>query len=128
MPERKGGKKQQFTVDEVEKVLWNSLGNISVAATILKCERSTIYDYITRYPDRLADIRAKSRGDLADIAEGHLLVAARQGKEWAVREVLRAHGKFLGYGEQVDVHLTGEVAVIPPTNVTVTFVRPPPRA
>jgi hypothetical protein len=90
-------KPPRYTVQQVEDALYQALGNVSIAATLLQCERMTVYNYINQYPDRLSGIREKCRRDFVDIAEGHLIVATRGGKEWAVRDTLRAFGKLIGF-------------------------------
>ncbi|RZN30517.1 hypothetical protein [Bradyrhizobium sp. Leo121] len=124
-PSGKGGKEQRYTVDEVERALRNSLGNVSIAATVLKCERQTIYEYMERYPDRLRPIRGQCRADIADIAEGHLLVAVRSGKEWAVSQALRLYGKYIDVGESLDITSDGAPIVqsAPAVTFNVSFVK-----
>jgi hypothetical protein len=120
----KGGRTQVFSVDQVERALRTTLGNVSMAAALLKCQRSTMYDYIGRYPDRLANIRARSRQEIADLAEGRLLLALKAGKEWAVRDALRLYGKHIGLSKDLDITSEGEaIAVGPTVGVTVTFVK-----
>jgi hypothetical protein len=93
---------RRFTPEHVAAHLWQTNGNVSLAATLLKCERSTIYEYIERWPE-LGEIRKRARGDFADMCEGHLMLAARNGKPWAVMEGLRAHGRPLGYGDKLEI-------------------------
>lgn len=114
-----GGKPQRFSVDEVATALRRSLGNISLAAHQLQCERLTIYRYIERFPQQLGNIRAECRHEVADIAEAALLMAVKRGVPWAVSLCMRLYGKHIGVTENLDVTSGGEAlgAVAP----TVTF-------
>lgn len=108
------GKPQQFSVDEVEYTLRTSLGNVTLAASMLGCAPSTVYDYLHRFPERLAGIRRESRREIADIGEGQLLLALRRGAIWATREVLRLYGSYIDIGESLDITSNGEPLVAQP--------------
>lgn len=119
-----GGKPQRYRVGEVEYVLRKCFGNYTLAARTLGCERSTLYDYLHRFPERLAGIRHESRREIADLGEGVLLQALRRGATWAVKEVLRLYGSHIGIGEHVDITSDGApLAVAPPVTFNISYVR-----
>lgn len=117
-----GGKPQAFPVAQVEQALRRSLGNVSLTANALGCARDTIYSYLNRYPAQLAHVRAECRGEVADLAEAHLLIAVQRGEQWAVSHALKLYGRYIGIGENIDITGGGEL-IGPPVNVTVNFVK-----
>jgi hypothetical protein len=86
------GRPQEYTVEQVETALKATFGNLTAAAQALKCERSTVYVYLERYP-HLKEIRPAKRRELVEIAEEHLFAAVKLGKQWAIERVLRTVGK-----------------------------------
>jgi hypothetical protein len=119
------GRPQEYTVEQVETALKATFGNLTAAAQALKCERSTVYVYLERYP-HLKEIRPAKRRELVEIAEDHLFAAVKDGKQWAIERVLRTVGKDLGYGDNVEVSSPG-AAVSVKTVIEFEFVEPTPR-
>jgi hypothetical protein len=97
-----GGRPEKFTPEQVIAALRESAGVMLPAATKLGVDRSTVWKYCQRHPEikeALNDIRES----VIDIAESHLLIGVKAGKQWAVERVLKTIGRKRGYGDSVEV-------------------------
>jgi hypothetical protein len=96
----------QYTIQQCGEALTDSLGNVAAAARALHCDRSTLYDYIHRYP-ALARITTDAREALIDHAESALRAAVLEKQGWAVCFTLKTLGRDRGYIERVEQAHTG---------------------
>jgi hypothetical protein len=91
----------RYTVDQCGAALTDSMGNVAAAARGLHCDRSTLYDYIRRYP-ALAQIVTDARESLIDHAESALRAAVLERQGWAVCFTLKTLGRERGYVERIE--------------------------
>lgn len=91
---------------DIAKALEATAGNLTLAATMLKCDRCTIWRRLQKSP---ALVAAKERAEesLLDIAEAQLKKAIGAGEAWAVCFFLKTKGRKRGYNQsQVNLKLT----------------------
>jgi hypothetical protein len=103
---------RQFTVDEVAAALEKSHGLVSFAARLLGCNRSTVYEYLKRYP-YLKEIIHDAGEALVDKAELGIEKAIDNGEPWAIALVLKTKGKARGYVERVEQTGADGAALVP---------------
>ena len=77
-------------------------GMVYLAAKMLGCSHTTIYNYAKRHPTVQRAIDA-NRGEVVDVAELKLYEAIQAGEHWAVAFALRTIGKNRGYTERQEV-------------------------
>ncbi len=111
--------KQRLTPRRIIEALSKSKGMVSVAARQIGCARSTIYDYIDRYPEIKAALEDE-RELMTDVAELSLFRQVQAGEGWAVQFYLRTQGRKRGYGDEVR-HKVGGDADAPPIQHGGTF-------
>ena len=92
-------KPERFTAERVIDAIRAAKGLISQAAIKLNCDRSTIYDYMERYPE-IKDALKDEREAMTDIAELALYNKLIQGEGWAVCFYLKTQGRNRGYIER----------------------------
>ena len=90
--------KPRITKDKVQRAIVKSKGLLSFASQLLGCNRSTIYDYLEKWPD-LKQTVADQREGLVDIAESRLLGNIdkgdkRNGRNSRARGAERMYGSF----------------------------------
>ncbi|MEJ8571258.1 hypothetical protein [Microbaculum marinum] len=96
-----GGRKERFTPEQVVEALRQSGGIQAGAAQLLKCSRSTVTDYLHRYPEiaeRLPDIGEET----LDLAELGLLNEIKSQNLTAIIFFLKTRGKHRGYVQRVE--------------------------
>jgi len=113
--------KPRMTKDKVEQALVKSKGLLSFAAQLLGCNRSTIYDYLEKWPD-LKQVVADQREGLIDAAESRLLGNIDRGDTTAIIFFLKTQGRGRGYVERQEV--TGKDGGAIETKATVTILLP----
>ncbi|SRR6266498_1184626 len=89
----------KYKVSQVVSAIHDTKGALCLAAQRLGCARSTIYDFVRRYP-AVAQAVDDEREKLIDIAELRLRKAVNDGKPWAIALVLKTLGKSRGYVEK----------------------------
>ena len=95
-------KKRRITQEEFAQALTKSHGFLSGAATLLGCDRRTIYRAIERSPTlktHVNDLREKR----LDFAEGVLMKLMQEGNVAAVIFFLKTQGRERGYTERLEV-------------------------
>jgi hypothetical protein len=90
----------------VYKAIVDAMGNLTVAAKALHCERVTLYRWIDEYG--LKDAVQEGRDRMLDIAENQLAENIQSGKEVSLIFFLKTQGRSRGYSEKVDVEHTGK--------------------
>ena len=103
--------RERYTVDQVIKAIRRSRGLITHAARILRCNRSTVYDYARRHKRVQAAIDQENEVVLDDV-EGLLLDVvydpSHKDHLRAIRYYLRTKGRGRGFGDRLDVTSGGE--------------------
>ena len=117
----KAPSKPRITKDKVQRAIVKSKGLLSFASQLLGCNRSTIYDYLEKWPD-LKQTVADQREGLVDIAESRLLGNIDKGDTTAIIFFLKTQGRARGYVERQEV--TGKDGGAIETKATVTIVLP----
>lgn len=97
-----GPKRGRRTVATIERVLRESYGLVSVAATRLEMSRSVLYRRI-RKSSRLQEALADAREIVLDTSELKLIQAINRGEAWAISLALKTIGKSRGYVERSEV-------------------------
>lgn len=97
-----GPKRGRRTVATIERVLRESYGLVSVAATRLEMSRSVLYRRI-RKSSRLQEALADAREIVLDTSELKLMEAINRGEAWAISLALKTIGKSRGYVERSEV-------------------------
>ena len=97
-----GKKSNRYTAEQVIDVLKRKRGFIAAAAKELGCTRSTVYNYMKRYPtakQALDDIREARH----DWVEGKLLKQIENDNMTAIIFYLKTQAKHRGYVERQEV-------------------------
>jgi hypothetical protein len=89
----------KLKVTRVIEALQRTDGNISAAATLLRCSRSTVHTYI-KTSERVAEALREVRERWGDVAEGKLREAVERGESWAICFFLKCQFKARGYIER----------------------------
>lgn len=97
-----GPKRGRRTVATIERVLRESYGLVSVAATRLEMSRSVLYRRI-RKSAKLQEALADAREIVLDTSELKLMEAINRGEAWAISLALKTIGKSRGYVERSEV-------------------------
>lgn len=87
---------EKFTLEQIKKSLEKANGFISVAAKNLNCDKTTVYDYIKKYPE-LNDTLQEIRNNTLDYAESKLLQHIDNNNFNALKFFLETQGKQRGY-------------------------------
>lgn len=95
-------KEERFTVEQVAASLELTKGNVSLAARNLATSRTTLYEYMQRYPE-LKQALVDARESMLDNAESALALAATKGEGWAVCFMLKCLGRSRGYIEKLEI-------------------------
>lgn len=98
---------QQFTEELISLALTEQEGNVTSAARSLGVTRSTLYNYLQRYPS-LKTVLRDARESMLDHAESALVKAIKAGEGWAVCFTLKTIGRARGYVEKHEVVVTDE--------------------
>lgn len=100
-------KEERFEARDVKAALELAKGNVSLAARKMSTTRSTLYNYLNRYPE-LKTVLTDARESMIDTAETALHAAAIKGEGWAVCFMLKTIGRNRGYIEKHEVVITDE--------------------
>jgi hypothetical protein len=92
-------KTPRYTADQVADALRAANGVHSIAAEQLGCHRTTILDYIRRYP-RVRQAYDEARAAAVDKAEARLIALVERDEWPAIRFMLVTLGKDRGYTER----------------------------
>ena len=102
------GRKEKYTMKEVEIALRDCGGFVSKTSTQLRCTRQTVWNYIKRYPE-LQDIREEIEETYLDMAEGKILDLIEAGNLTAIIFYLKCKGKDRGYVEKQIIKSEGSL-------------------
>jgi len=81
-------------------------GMVYLAADMLGCSHTTVYNYAKRHPTIQYAIDA-NRGVMLDTAELALWQGIQDGESWAVQFALRTIGRDRGYVERQEKEVSG---------------------
>ena len=100
---------ERYTPAEIIAAFRLNHGNVSATARVLECDRSTIQNYVNRYPEVKA---AQEEGVEAriDLAEEKLQEAIADREAWAVQLALRGQGAKRGHAEKSETTITFDPA------------------
>lgn len=93
--------KHKFTVEEVKEALIASNGFMSTAAKRLKCNLSTIVNYINEFPE-IKQTVYDIRHERDDFVESQLMKAIKNGELTAIIFYLKTQARHRGYNERED--------------------------
>lgn len=93
--------KQRYTVAQIKEALIANSGFQIHAATELGCDRSTVENYILRYPE-LQEVLRNEVEKQKDHAELQLQHAIKDREPWAITLFLKTRAKDRGYVERVE--------------------------
>lgn len=91
-------RKQRFTDAKIKQALRASFGGVYLAADMLQCSHTTIYNRINASP-ALQEAKEHAEERLVDIAVAGLGKAVVGGEAWAIKYALDKKGKQRGYAE-----------------------------
>ena len=103
--------KQQYKIIDIKNALIKAKGFISQAARILKCDQSTVRNYIARYPE-LEEIRNDCREEFLDLAESKLISNINNNDNTAIIFFLKTQGKSRGYQDKQEIEQKTENEII----------------
>jgi hypothetical protein len=103
--------KLKFKKSQIEKALKDSRGFLAFAARRLGCDRTTIENYLERYPE-LKIVREKLTEDNLDIGEYMLMENVLAGKESSIAFLLKTLGRKRDYGERSEIDLNAKVVIV----------------
>ena len=91
-------KKCKLTKAVIQKAIVGSGGLISTVAQRLNVSRSTVHNYLERYPE-LNDLVIEERESILDFAESKLIKKINEEESWAIKFMLSTQGRLRGYGK-----------------------------
>jgi len=100
----------KYTAEQMIKAIESAEGNLTEAARILQCSRTTIYNYMNRYvtvKQAYEDINEST----IDWVEGKLLDQCRRGNITAIIFYLKTKAKHRGYVERSEVEQSGKLEI-----------------
>jgi len=92
----------KLTVDKVNTLIDEMMGNVSMVARTLNVSRTTLYNYINSH----STVKAKldeAREKMIDNVESVLYSKALAGEAWAVCFFLKTQAKHRGYVERQEL-------------------------
>lgn len=95
----KTGRKERFTPEVVADAIVKSEGVLSAAAQALKCPRSTVSNYVNRYPS-VRKVYEEANETTIDFVEQQLMKQIREGNVTAMIFYLKTKAKHRGYVER----------------------------
>lgn len=91
--------KQRYTAEQVAEALRAAGGVNADAAQRLGCHRTTVMDYMRRYP-QVREVYEDARAVVVDMAESQLKALVEKGVWPAIRFVLVTLGRDRGYSDK----------------------------
>ena len=110
IPKRKLPHNIIYTPDAMIAALKRAKGMVTVAASLLGCDRQAIYNAMAKYPE-IEAARFAERDGLLDVAELKLAEAVQRGNLPAILFYLRTQGKSRGYWEKQEAVKPGELSL-----------------
>jgi hypothetical protein len=97
-------RQEKLKVEQIVKAIKKTNGLISLTAEMLNVRRSTIHNYVNRYP-KVRQAVEDARGLFLDEVELALRRAVLDGQGWAICFTLRTLGRDRGYGERQEIRI-----------------------
>lgn len=101
-----GVRKERYTCEDVIHALRETKGMVYLAAKVLGCSHTTVYNYINRHPSVKQAFEAES-GWVGDTAETKLFDGIENGEPWAIRFYLSMKGSDRGYASTQRQEISG---------------------
>src|SRR2546422_91478 len=97
---------EKYKPGKIIAALQQAKGMVAVAARLIGCQRSTIYEAMQRHPEinETVDDEREMQLDKTELA---LFKAIEKGEGWAVCFYLKCQGRKRGYIEKAEAHLAG---------------------
>jgi hypothetical protein len=92
---------------QLEQALRANYGNVSVAAQKMGIDRTTVYNYVKRYPS-VGKIIDDAREHLVDLAEASIGKMITEGNPAAVIFTLKTQGRGRGWIERMELEHSGD--------------------
>ena len=96
---KNGNGNGKFTAEQIIGAIREAEGNLSDAARILRCARTTVHNYVNRYPT-VKQAYEEENDKFIDEAQGQLRRHVKKGSLPAIMFTLKTKGKHLGYVER----------------------------
>ena len=93
---------RKFTAEQMIVAIRQAEGNLSDAARILRCARTTVHNYVNKYAT-VKQVYEEENEKFIDEAQGQLRKHVRRGSLPAIMFLLKTKGKHLGYVERQEV-------------------------
>lgn len=100
----------KYSADQMIEAIREAEGNLSRAARIVGCARSTVHRYVNNYTT-VEDAYHEANEQIIDIAEDQLIRLVKKGSFPAIKFFLSTKGKSRGYVERQEVDNSGDVSV-----------------
>ena len=92
---KEGHRPQRFTEERVAQAVEEANGILPITARNLGCSKSTVYEYLKRYPS-LKDVLSEARESVIDFAESAPIKAIEADNLTAIIFFLKTQGKSQG--------------------------------
>jgi hypothetical protein len=100
----------KFTAEQMIDAIRRAEGNLSDAARILECSRTTVHRYVNKF-STVKQAYEEENDKFIDEAQGQLRRHVKKGSLPAIMFLLKTKGKHLGYVERQEVEPVGEVKI-----------------
>jgi len=100
----------QYKAADFIRAIPGTGGIISAIARYVGCDWHTAKKYIDTHPSVKRAYQAEKEG-LLDLAEVKLIERVKAGDAWAIKYLLGKLGAHRGFGDRIDVNLSGGIAV-----------------
>lgn len=97
---------ERFTCQNIIDALEETKGMVYLAADVLGCSHTTVYNYIKRHPS-VKEAYDRHSGRMTDKTEQKLFSAIEEGKPWAITFYLGTKGKDRGYTRKEEREVYG---------------------
>lgn len=102
------GNGEKYTAEQMIEVIQQAEGNLTDAARLLQCSRTTMHKYVNKYAT-VRQAYEEETEKAVDFAEGRLMKEIRKGNITAIIFFLKTKGKHRGYVERSEIG--GDVTV-----------------
>jgi hypothetical protein len=96
--------KQRYSAQDMIDALKQAQGRVYIAAQLLGCSHTTVYNYLDTYPT-VAQAKDEYEGKEIDMVELQLMKQINQGNLGAIIYYLKTKGRKRGWTEKIDINL-----------------------
>ena len=93
----------------IQNAIIKAMGNLTVAAKSLGCDRTSIYNWVEK--EGLQQAVQEGRDQLLDLAENKMASKISEGDTTALIFFLKTQGKSRGYSEKQEIEQSGEMKI-----------------